>query len=166
VRPMVNDDFTLPETFMLASFRKGSSEDRAVETLLKGPEYQLPDGLGSFTDKDGQVRTEIRLAWWKSPPLNLTDASVGVPGGSTLSDRPIPAEAFSGYEKVGDAKATFFGHYWFTGKPEPLAPAIACVDYSVAKKGGQLCCYRWMGERELSSDRFVSVPSSAGKPLP
>lgn len=31
------------------------------------------------------------------------------------------------------------------GVPEPLAPNIACLDYSVAKPGGKLVAYRWSG---------------------
>lgn len=43
------------------------------------------------------------------------------------------------------------------GEPEPLARNIACVDFSVAKPGGKLVAYRWDGEDELSSDKFVWV---------
>lgn len=41
--------------------------------------------------------------------------------------------------------------------PKPLAKNIACVDFSVAKRGGKLVAYRWDGERKLSQDKFVSV---------
>jgi hypothetical protein len=30
--------------------------------------------------------------------------------------------------------------------PVPLAPNIACLDYSVAQLGGKLVAYRWDGE--------------------
>jgi hypothetical protein len=43
------------------------------------------------------------------------------------------------------------------GDPKPLAPNIACTDYSVAKPGGKLVAYRWDGERNLESDKFVAV---------
>jgi hypothetical protein len=167
VKPLLNDDFSLPEAFLLSSFEKDTEEDRAIETLLKGPEYRLLDSFGSFKDKDGNERTEIRLAWWKSPPsgtqLGLHEASVGVPDGSNLANELVPAEAFDGYDNKEHANATFFGHYWMTGTPRPLAPNIACVDYSVAKKGGQLFCYRWEGERLLNSEKFVGVRSSANE---
>jgi hypothetical protein len=42
--------------------------------------------------------------------------------------------------------------------PAPLAPNVACVDYSVAK-GGRLAAYRWDGEHALRADRFVTVPA-------
>ena len=51
----------------------------------------------------------------------------------------------------------FLGHYWMTGKPEPLSDNIACLDYSVAKPGGKLVAYRWDGERKLDISKYVSV---------
>ena len=39
----------------------------------------------------------------------------------------------------------------------PLAPNIACLDYSVAKLGGKLVAYRWDGEQTLSRDKFIWV---------
>ena len=54
---------------------------------------------------------------------------------------------------------TFIGHYWLPpARPEPLAPNVACVDYSVAKDGGMLTAYRWDGEAVLDAGKFVSVP--------
>jgi hypothetical protein len=51
------------------------------------------------------------------------------------------------------------GHYWLSGKPEPLADNIACLDYSVARPGGKLVAYRWNGEQKLLASNFVSVPT-------
>lgn len=53
----------------------------------------------------------------------------------------------------------FVGHYWLGGMPAPLAPNIACLDYSVARPGGSLVAYRWDGERELAIEKFVAEPS-------
>ena len=39
----------------------------------------------------------------------------------------------------------------------PLADNIACLDYSVAKKGGKLIAYRWDGEQKINVDKFVFV---------
>ena len=44
-------------------------------------------------------------------------------------------------------KPCFIGHYWLSGDPEPLAPNVACLDYSVAKNG-KLVAYRWSGESQ------------------
>jgi len=43
------------------------------------------------------------------------------------------------------------------GDPVPLAPNIACLDYSVAKPGGKLVAYRWDDEQTLSRDKFIWV---------
>jgi hypothetical protein len=50
----------------------------------------------------------------------------------------------------------FVGHYWMTGEPRPIAPNIACLDYS-AVKYGRLVAYRIDDETRLSPDKFVSV---------
>lgn len=34
---------------------------------------------------------------------------------------------------------------------------IACLDYSVARPGGNLVAYRWDGETTLDAERFVLV---------
>jgi hypothetical protein len=51
-----------------------------------------------------------------------------------------------------------FGHYWMKGKPFTLHPSATCIDFSVAKSGF-LVGYRWSGERQLTNDNLVSVPS-------
>jgi len=60
-------------------------------------------------------------------------------------------------EYSDEAPPVFLGHYWMEGDPEPLAPNIACLDYSVAKPGGKLVAYRWDGEQTLSQDKFIWV---------
>jgi len=42
---------------------KGTDEYNAIETLLKGVEYTLPDG-NTFQDKDGNSRDAVRIKWW------------------------------------------------------------------------------------------------------
>jgi hypothetical protein len=42
---------------------------------------------------------------------------------------------------------------------KPLAPNVACVDFS-AGKGGMLVAYRWDGEAKLSAEKFVAVSAS------
>ncbi len=37
------------------------------------------------------------------------------------------------------------------GKPAPLSPTLACIDYSIAK----LVAYRWSGEKTLSQRNYV-----------
>ena len=57
-----------------------------------------------------------------------------------------------------DATSVFFGHYWLPGHlpKQPMASHLACLDDSVAKDG-YLVAYRWDGEQELNSERFLAV---------
>jgi hypothetical protein len=50
----------------------------------------------------------------------------------------------------------FIGYYWLPDSVprEPIAPNIACLDYSVAK-GGRLTAYRWEGEQQLNGGKFL-----------
>ena len=50
----------------------------------------------------------------------------------------------------------FLGHYWLTGAPQPLESNVACLDYSVAKKGS-LAAYCWKGEKMLQNNHLFQV---------
>ena len=93
--------------------------------------------------------------WWDTKADTYRKAAIIEPEAAreALPDTPIPKWALIGYD---DPKPVFFGHYWFSGVPEPLAPNVACVDYSVGK-GGPLVAYGWEGESELSASGFVST---------
>jgi len=78
----------------------------------------------------------------------------------------IPDDEITGdhlVEYTHEAPPVFFGHYWMEGKPEPLARNIACLDYSVAKLGGDLTAYRWNGEQVLTIEGFVWVDRVEGE---
>lgn len=49
------------------TFDEACALGAALETLLKGVEWSLPQGL-IFTDKDGHERDEIRVRWWNAEP--------------------------------------------------------------------------------------------------
>ena len=139
------------------SARKGTPEYLLCDTLLKGPEIELPRDC-SFIDKDGTVRTKGRLRWWRSP-RNRTYHDSCIPQSDTIPHLPIPeADALlcPGYSPV--APPVFFGHYWlpFDGGVRPIATNVACLDYSVAKNGA-LVAYRWDGEQRLEPDKLVYV---------
>jgi len=126
---------------------------KAVEALTKGIEVELPKHH-SFKDKDGHVRSRVRVCWWdgnantyrKAAMLNA-DLSAQIP------DDAIPEHKRIGY---GETKPLFVGHYWLTGQPVPFASNVACVDYSVAKDG-KLVAYRWDGNPVLDPDNFFWV---------
>lgn len=132
--------------------------EEILEKCLKGQEIILPPGI-SFKDKDGNVRTKARTKWWINPDglmfsQYLETYAANQPG---LDKVPVGPREDKGYPK--DAKPVFFGHYWLRGEPQLQAHNVCCLDYSVAK-GGELIAYRFDGEQELNSDKFVTVYSS------
>lgn len=145
----------LTDGLLRAASCRGSWEYEAVETLLKGKEVPLSDG-NSFHDKDGNERHHIRVRWWDRGAKTYREAFMGPE--SAIAH--IPDDEISGdhlLEYADHEPPVFLGHYWMEGNPAPLAPNVACLDFSVAKPGGKLVAYRWDGEAELLPERFVWV---------
>jgi hypothetical protein len=139
----------------VASAIKGSSLYEAVETLLKGVEVQLPQGI-DFKDKDGHSRNAVRTRWWDKSGGSYRDMTLASPEIlAVVPDISFPEDKLVGYPV--DGYPVFFGHYWLTGKPKLFSENVCCVDYSVGKPGGALCCYRWEGEPTLTAEHFVLV---------
>ncbi|MGA0058153.1 MAG: metallophosphoesterase [Planctomycetota bacterium] len=145
----------LGEALLHASGRRGTWEFEAIETLLKGKELPLPRGH-AYRDKEGHRRHRIRVRWWDGAATTYRAAFMGPESTVThIPDDPIDGDHLIEYSH--DACPVVLGHYWLEGKPAPLAPNIACVDYSIGKPSGQLVAYRFDGEQTLSADKFVSV---------
>ena len=152
LRPLLTPGNRLTDELLVLASRKGTREYEAVETLLKGEEQTLPDGI-SFVDNYKHERHEVRTRWWHPNPTSLADIALIPPeNAGPLRDLPLPSTFF----RRADSIPTFFGHYWMSGIPTPLSRTTACVDYSVAK-GGALVAYRWSGEQVLDAKNFVSV---------
>ena len=153
LRPLLDSGLRLNRDLMVAASREHRIEFSTVEGLTKGIEVALPDGH-EFADKDGHQRRNVRVRWWGTESSSYRDVAM-------LDDQQragLPASTVPGGVRPGydNAKPVFFGHYWMTGQPMLQAPHVACVDYS-AGNGGPLVAYRWEGEHQLSSDRFVAV---------
>lgn len=145
----------LSNSLLYAACNKGTWEFNAIETLLKGMEIAMPDG-SNFTDQNGIVRHNMRMRWWDQSASTYRDAFIGDEALRTnIPDDDIAGDHLLEYSQ--DLPPCFVGHYWLSTPPAPLAPNIACVDYSVARKGGHLVAYRFDGETELSADKFVAV---------
>ena len=130
----------------------GPSLYQAINTILRGPDVDLPYGL-YFLDKDGTERRKLRIRWWDC--LNTTYAALGMlPDhvNMVLPDEPIQDHVCP---LIPHDKPIFFGHYWLRGRAQALAAHMACVDYS-AGKDGPLVAYRWEGESRLTDRHFVS----------
>ena len=150
-----NGDHCLGEDLLRMSCCKGTWQYTAIETILKGKEITLKNGA-SFKDKDGNVRHNIRVRWWDRRVTTYKDAFMGPESARThIPDDEIAGDHLVEYSH--EAPPVFLGHYWMEGEPAPLAPNIACLDYSIAKPGGRLVAYRWDGEQTLESGKFVWV---------
>ncbi len=148
------EDGRLTESLLRAASTKGTEEHKAIETLLKGKEVSLPDGL-SFPDGYGDERSAIRVRWW-SEAQSYRQAFLGPDRVAALvPDVPMPEGVIRPYNPEG--APLVIGHYWLKGEVEPQAPNVACVDYSVAKPGGHLVAYRWDGEPTFDKAKFVAV---------
>jgi len=135
----------------------------AMETVLKGPEIRLPQGV-TLVDGEGHPRRAIRARWFDVPSAWTYDAVIFPPSAAAPTigipashQRELPAYA-------REAPPLFFGHYWMpaTQAPTLLAPNIACLDWSIAR-GGRLVAYRWDGERTLEQSKLLWAPATAGR---
>jgi hypothetical protein len=91
-------------------------EGKAVDFLLKGPEYKLGDGT-LFVDKQGFARKSVRAKWWIPIRPGMTHAEAAMPAGEICGEGAVPdGVSIPGYSE--EAPAIFFGHYWFA--PEEI----------------------------------------------
>lgn len=153
-------DTLLSDHLLHASCKVHSWQFDAIETILKGKEVPLPEGL-HFHDKDGNIRRNMRIRWWDRFAKNYHQAFFGPDHARVhIPDAEISADYTIDYSH--HEPPVFLGHYWLEGRPELLAPNIACTDYSVAKVGGKLVAYRWDGEKKLDANKFVYVDRIEG----
>ena len=157
----LNNDNQFTRKTLYAAARQGNQVFEAIETLLKGPEIPLPE-RASFKDKDGIKRYNIRYKWWSRAMNTYREAAlVPVDEKQFIPDSPLP-DSFDGAGYAASEAPVFFGHYWMTGQPTPLADNIACLDFSAGKQG-PLVAYRWINDPNsnklpLTRDHFfVSV---------
>lgn len=148
-----NLDGGITTEFLAEATTPDTSLFNAVEDVLKGKELELPQGV-FFHDKDGHRRRKLRVKWYESPQ-NQTYHTYAFQSGETFPSDPLPSEL---EQKIVPYPVqdppVFIGHYWLQAEtPAPLAPNVACVDYSVAKCG-MLCAYRWNGERQIQEQNY------------
>lgn len=147
----------MPNAFLQKAFVKGTPENRAMEGLTKGLELFIPEGT-KFKDDAGGKRKHLRIKWWERKKLSYREAFMppdGVWENADVLEQDVPEHLWIGHTEKHEVPL-FIGHYWMSGHPVALTPTIACLDYSVAKKG-PLVGYRWHGESILQPENFVSV---------
>ena len=150
---LVNDRLT--DDLIYESVKKETELKEAIEHTLKGKELELLDGL-TFNDKDGTIRSDIRIKWWEDPS-NMTYRSISVEPSDSLPEQPIEVNKLKSRDFYrADDKKVFFGHYWLKGEPSLYKENICCLDYSIAE-GGKLVAYRLDGENILDSKNLTYV---------
>jgi hypothetical protein len=164
IRTWTNGKLILDESLLKKFAVKGSKKYDTIETLLKGVEFKLPDGVDRFKDKDGNLRDEIRVMWWQSAKgKTYEDMLFPQDDSQNMGQQPIkPSD--DEHPVYTDPVPVFFGHYWVEPenltKPQLQSERICCLDYSIANKDLSkrwLVAYCWDGEAELKNDHFEFV---------
>ena len=154
----ISSNGVLSEDQFIKAADKNDALFSLAETITKGPEVALPDGY-SFADKDGTVRSDVRIKWWNNDANHWRDIAMSVPDINALPETPIPPEIVgSTYSRK--SKPVFFGHYWLTGTPVMQSENALCLDYS-AGKDGPLPAYHAEDDTidEISLTNVLSVPA-------
>ena len=155
IKAKYGDSSYLSKSLLIASADPEQWEYEALETLLKGKEIRLGDGH-SYLDPSGIRRYNMRVRWWDATATTYRSAFMGPKAALPhISTDTIEEDHLVDYPVT--ERPLIIGHYWMRGTPEPLAPNIACVDYSIAMSDGKICAYRWDGESVLSADKYVTV---------
>ncbi|TDT38576.1 calcineurin-like phosphoesterase family protein [Halospina denitrificans] len=147
----------IDEDFLHASMAPGSFAGRVMDRLLRGTAMKLPDGM-TMTGRDGFQRQFFRTRFWGTDAQTYGDIVFQPdPLPESISGRPLSAAERDQLITYGpNERPVFVGHYWLEGPPEPIAPNVACLDYS-AVKYGKLVAYRMDDETRLDSQKFVWV---------
>ncbi|PAV26505.1 calcineurin-like phosphoesterase family protein [Tamilnaduibacter salinus] len=148
---------TIDEDFLHDSAALDSFAGQVMDRLLRGTDLRLPDGL-AIEGRDGFRRQFFRTKFWAENPQTYNDVVFQPdPLPEHIANRRLSAEE---RDRILTYPSTeppvFVGHYWRDGEPRPLAPNVACIDYS-AVKYGRLVAYRMDDERTLRRDKFVWV---------
>lgn len=147
----------LGEAGLLALADAHSPWTRLVRHLTTGVSIDLPPEAAMLT-AEGFLRYQFRAKFWVEHAVTYGDI--------VFQPDPIPAAVAAQPLSPEDRRSLvvyhshepilFMGHYWLTGRPAPIAPNIACLDYS-AVKFGRLVAYRMDSEVRLDPDKFCWV---------
>ncbi|HHG8772336.1 TPA: metallophosphoesterase [Raoultella planticola] len=153
LRPWLDEQNRLKPESWVHAFDKQHPLFRLIETILKGPELQLPAGF-SFEDKTGVERRHIRVRWWLNEAKTYRQiAQVQPEMVSRIPDLPLEQS----YPTVAGIPVVI-GHYTLSGEPQLLSDSVVCVDYNAAK--GQHPLRAWIYDSDAASvvkGRFVSL---------
>ncbi|EPY9204273.1 metallophosphoesterase [Morganella morganii] len=153
IQPYLKANNAIAETYWETAFGKNSPLYNMTETLLKGPELALPEGV-MFHDKTGQPRKNIRIRWWLPQAKTYRQlAQVPPDAESLIPDIPLN----QGYSPFTLDVPVVIGHYTLHGQPQQLSEKVICTDYNAAKGEHPLVAYCCTVEGEyLASQGFIS----------
>ncbi|EOY6982412.1 metallophosphoesterase [Yersinia enterocolitica] len=153
IQPYLKANNAIAETYWETAFEKHSPLYNMTETLLKGPELALPEGV-SFNDKTGLTRKNIRMRWWLPQAETYRELAQVPPDAESLIPN-IPLN--NGYSPLDLGVPVVIGHYTLHGQPQQLSKQVICTDYNAAKDDHPLVAYCCTVEGEyLSSQGFIS----------
>ena len=143
----------LNRELMIKIFQQRGPESKAVNTLIKGPEIQLPKNKRAV-DADSIRRGYIRVKWWEDHK-GKTYKEISTQSKVKLPKYKIPNNLINiKLDYPDEAVPVFIGHYSLNGKPSLLKKNVCCLDFSVVKTG-KITAYRWNGEQRLMVKNFV-----------
>jgi hypothetical protein len=154
----------ITKEFLYKSAVPNSFEFLVMDRLTRGTHLRLPNNE-VMVSKDGFRRHFFRTKFWSREPQFMGDVVFQPdPLPEHIARTELtPADHIDLQHYGPEERALFIGHYWCEGEPKPVADNIACLDYS-AVKYGKLVAYRFDGERELDSSKFVWVDVNAEFP--
>ncbi|MEZ9420087.1 metallophosphoesterase [Vibrio breoganii] len=171
IKPYLNPNGSLKKEHWKSAFDPKHELYKMIEILLKGPEVSLPKG-GTFKDRNGNDRSEVRVAWWKES-YSSTYRDIAVVAEDQRQN--IPAVKLARDCSIVNTPPpipVFIGHYSLapTEFPELLSSKVACVDFNAASKDNPLVAlYTWKEESDeeythniLDAERF----NFANQPIP
>ncbi|MBT8764758.1 metallophosphoesterase [Pseudomonas boanensis] len=150
-------DGRIDEAFLQAAADPRSFSSQVFDRLLRGTDLPLPGGM-TLTGSDGFTRSVFRTKFWADDPQTYGDV-VFQPDAlpEQVASQPLSRAHKSRLLSYGaEEPLLFIGHYWRRGRPAPIRPNLACLDYS-AVMYGKLVAYRLDQEHRLDPDKFVWV---------
>ena len=157
LRTEVSADARVDLDFIHRSIEHESFEHLVMDRLLRGTHMRLPNNEVMIS-KDGFRRTFFRTKFWAQNPQKMIDVVFQPdPLPEHIAMEPLSAANLTQLQYYSpEERALFIGHFWCEGEPKPVAPNIACLDYS-AVKYGKLVAYRFDGESEIDPGKFVWI---------
>lgn len=150
-------DGRFDQAFLRETAERHSLAALTKQRLTSGVDLPLPRGM-TIVSSDGVERSHFRTKFWAPQAQTYADLLFQpdpLPEG--FGSQPIDTEHRQQMVTYGRReKPLFVGHYWLKGRPAPIAPNIACLDYS-AVKFGRMVAYRFDGETQLDPEKFVWV---------